>query len=164
MKMLHVIAVLLSAVPAVAQSPDLDEQFPYYIPPVREMKYGGYTIDKDKLPDNPQPRVFTKSFLIGHGVYLAANVFDIEMTHQGIAHHRCVEGGFDGERHPARGEMYAIDMTVLTFSTLVDALFKYELNQPNNHTKWLAWTPFTLAGWGTVGHLRGGIKWYANCW
>jgi len=57
MKLLQALAFLFLVIPALAQSDDLDKQFPYYVPPVKPMKYGGYEIDKDKLPDNPQPRV-----------------------------------------------------------------------------------------------------------
>jgi hypothetical protein len=162
MKVPIALAILLSAVPAITQR-NLDDQFRGN-PPVRRNLSGGYEIDKDNLPDNPQPRVFSKAFLIGHGIYLASNVFDIEMTHQGLAHHRCVEGGFDGGQHPSRGELYRGDLPVFGFLTFMDILFKMEYNRPDIRTKWLVWMPFSFAGWGTMGHLRGGIKWYTDCW
>jgi hypothetical protein len=162
MKPTFALAILLSAAPTMAQR-NLDDQFRDN-PPVKQNLSGGYEIDRDKLPDNPPPRVFSKSFLIGHGIYLASDVFDIEMTHQGLAHHKCAEGGFDGGQHPSRGELYRGDLPVVGIFTLLDVLFKLEYNKPDNHTKWLAWAPFTFAGWGTAVHLRGGIKWYANCW
>jgi hypothetical protein len=56
---------------------------------IKRMPYGDLV--HDKTGDPVKPRVLTKTFFLVHGTYLAANVFDIEMTHQGIAHHNCVE-------------------------------------------------------------------------
>ena len=36
--------------------------------------------------------VFDKKFWIAHGIFLDSIIYDAELTHQGLAHHRCVAG------------------------------------------------------------------------
>jgi hypothetical protein len=36
--------------------------------------------------------VFDKKFWIAHGVFLDSIIYDAELTHRGLAHHRCIEG------------------------------------------------------------------------
>jgi hypothetical protein len=119
--MREILIILLLCGSAFAQGATLNDQFPEAPEPVKRMPYGD--LAHDRTGDPVKPRVLTKTFFLVHGTYLAANVFDIEMTHQGIAHHNCVEGGFDGDPHPSRGEMYAQDMTIFSFITGLDYLF-----------------------------------------
>jgi hypothetical protein len=135
----------------------LKEQFPESPQPVKRMQFGGYELDKSKII--PEPRTFTKKFIFAHAAYLSADVFDIEMTHQGLAHHNCVEGGFDGGRKPSRTELYAVDMIVFAVTTGLDSLF-----QKDHPPKWASWIPYMGAVSGTVTHLKGGIEWYNRCW
>src|SRR5690348_14948267 len=62
----------------------LEEQFPEAPEPVTRRLDGG--LKHDLLEDariRRAERSYMRKFWIAHGVFLAANVFDIEMTHQG---------------------------------------------------------------------------------
>jgi hypothetical protein len=151
-----ILIALLLCVPASAQLSGLDQQFPETPEPIKEMPYGGYAHDKaGEVKEHP---ALTKTFLLVHGTYLAANVFDIEMTHQGVAHHNCVEGGFDGDPHPSRGEMYAVDMTIFSVITGLDYLFA-----KGHPPKWFP-VQYIMPGIAIGKHLKGGIDWYSRCW
>lgn len=58
-------------------------------------------------------------------------VFDVEMTHQGIAHHKCVENEV-GDLFPSRGGTYRTDLLVLAGLTALD----YALAVPHLSPKW----------------------------
>jgi hypothetical protein len=156
MKALFALIVLSTAVGAQSMG-DLTQQFPENALAVKSSQYGGYQRDKDRLPE--APGALTRKFLFAHGVYLASNVFDIEMTHQGLAHGKCLEGGFDGSGRPSRGELYAKDMSVFAIITGMDWMFA-KLHPP----KAFQWMPFMGSTQGTIVHLRGGINWYRRCW
>jgi hypothetical protein len=154
---ISVIVFVLTASVVRGQSA-LEQQFPENPQPIRPMLHGGYEIDRAKLVH--EPRALTKKFVFAHSLYLASTVFDIETTHQGIAHHKCVEGGEGiADPHPARGEMYAKDMTVFAVLTGLDFVFA-KLQPP----KAFRWMPYMGSTVGTIQHLRGGTQWYARCW
>lgn len=157
MKLIPVLLTILLLTGIACGQSALEQQFPEAPQPVKPLRYGGYEVDRSKIVKDP--RTLTKTFIIAHSAYLAANVFDIEMTHQGVAHHKCVEGGFDGDRHPSRGEMYATDMGIFAALTTFDWLFAKA--QPPKAFKWM---PLMGATWGTTVHLKGGIDWYNRCW
>ena len=150
------LVALLLCTPAFAQSSTLDQQFPEAPEPIKEMPHGGYA--HDKSGDVKEPRALTKTFLLVHATYLAANVFDIEMTHQGLAHHNCVEGGFDGDPHPSRGELYRQDMAVFAVITGFDYLFA-----KTHPPKWFP-VQYFMPAMAIGKHLKGGIDWYSRCW
>lgn len=113
-----------------------------------------------QLPDAPRSPIFTKKFVAAHVVYLTADIFDIETTHQGIAHHKCVEGGFNGyDAHPSRGGMYAQEMPIFGVLTGLDILL-----QSRHFPKAVAWVPYMAPIYGTAVHLHGGLQWYEKCW
>jgi hypothetical protein len=70
---------------------------------------GGYLDGPGKLvyPGDKPQAIFTKTFLTLHGVFLAATVYDLEMTHQGLAHHRCVEQYGARRIRPEGGTMHS---------------------------------------------------------
>ena len=154
--MREILIILLLCGSAFAQGATLNDQFPEAPEPVKRMPYGD--LAHDRTGDPVKPRVLTKTFFLVHGTYLAANVFDIEMTHQGIAHHNCVEGGFDGDPHPSRGEMYAQDMTIFSFITGLDYLFATA-----HPPKWFP-VHYFMPAIAITKHLKGGIQWYSRCW
>lgn len=139
----------------------LEEQFPEAPEPVTRRADGGL---KHDLMENARirraERSYMRKFWIAHGVFLATNVFDIEMTHQRIAHYKCVEGG-EGivDPHASRGEMYRKDMIVFGAITGMDLLFA-KARPP----KAFKWVPFIGSSYGTVMHLRAGIRWRTGCW
>ena len=84
MKLFALYLLLLTVSTAVGQTAeDLEQQFPEAPQPVKHSQFGGYEIDKSKLP-KPQP-IFTKKWVGAHAFYLGTTVFDIEVTHQGQA-------------------------------------------------------------------------------
>ena len=95
-----------------------------------------------------------KRFLIPHAIAFASGVLDVEVTHAGLAHHRCVEKGTTP--FPSRGELYAKTMVPLAVFTAFDALMRK------------ANLPFYLynggAAYGSVVHFRGAGLWLKNCW
>jgi hypothetical protein len=149
--------LLVLALPTYAQTDSLAEQFPENPQPLKHLLHGGYEVDRENTAK--EGRALSKKFLLAHGVYLASNVFDIEMAHQGLAHHNCQEGGFNGDPHPSRGELYAVDMSIFAAVTSLDWVFAR-----SNPPKAFRWMPFMGSTWGTVLHLRGGVQWYTRCW
>lgn len=98
-------------------------------------------------------------------IFLAgATIFDIEMTHEGIAHHKCVEGNLDLARHPSRGELYFDNVKAFAPMVLMGGLGA--LSGRAAHLPRWAWKTlgYIGPGYGSTIHLRGGIHWYTRCW
>jgi hypothetical protein len=93
-------------------------------------------------------------FWIAHGIFFAATVFDIEATHQGLAHHQCVENSVDMP-YPSRGHLYRHDMMFFAGFTVADLLLR-KAGVPI--------APYSAAAVGTVVHARGGAKWLTGCY
>lgn len=47
-----------------------------------------------------------RSFWPSVAFMAAGGIYDAEVTHQGLAHHKCVEGNMDWVRYPSRGMLY----------------------------------------------------------
>jgi hypothetical protein len=95
----------------------------------------------------------SRTFLWAHAVELGANIADAEMTHAGIAHHKCIEA--NGPAYPSRGHLYRYDLIPLALTTGLDfVLDKY------------AWRPLSLVApaIGTVNHIKGALSWTGSCW
>jgi len=124
------------------------------------------------LPDTPQPAmlvqpehlrgtdgsprtrpvIWNKKFVVAHAAYLGAIVYDIEVTHQGLAHHKCVEGT-GADPTPSRGQLYGKDLPVFAASAGLDWLLaKYKI----------PYLPYVLPVAGAVVHVRGGTKWFTE--
>jgi hypothetical protein len=107
------------------------------------------------IPLRTNREVWTsKSFVLSEAGYLGAVVFDVEATHQGLAHHRCVESNGD-ELHPSRGKLYRNALPEYGFSLVLGWLMSHYVWQP---------LVFELPGIGIVKHVRGGARWLQNCW
>jgi hypothetical protein len=123
------------------------------------------------LPVSPQPRmlvrpenalpevqqrkrasVWNKKFISAHAAYLGAIIYDVEVTHQGLAHHKCLEGN-GGDPTPSRGELYG--KTLATFAAT--AGFDWLLARHK-----VPVVPYLLPIAGTVVHLRGGTQWFTE--
>jgi len=111
-----------------------------------------------------KPRRFlTHAFLGGNAVFLASIIYDVEMTHQGLAHHRCVEDSFENP-YPSRADLYKKDLILFAGLTAMDLLLKKagdDLDLP----------PFVTAMGGNMGaiigtlkHVHGGTHWATQCW
>lgn len=145
---------------ALAHGQNIQEQFPEAPQPVKHSQFGGYEIDKAKLPKH-QP-LFTKTWVGAYGFYLGTIVFDAEMTHQGLAHHNCREGNIDLGPRPSRGELYRNNLLkeyvpLTAINLLLQAAWRGD-GQPK---RW-EWVPLIGAGYGSAVHLKGGIQW-AQC-
>jgi hypothetical protein len=71
--------------------------------------------------------VFDRRFWIAHGIFQDSIIHDAELTHQGLAHHRCVEGHMNlGSIHRARRSIVIILLEQFLSLTFMDwALGKY---------------------------------------
>jgi hypothetical protein len=111
-------------------------------------------------PDAPAPlrsnrEVFhDRTWLATQSFWLGTIVYDSELTHQGLAHHNCVEGSQIGP-HPSRGALYRSDLPEYVVGTAFNYLALRFLAKP---------LIFEFAAYGSVEHLRGGTAWLLNCW
>ena len=95
-----------------------------------------------------------KTWLITQGAWLGAIVYDVELTHQGLAHHKCVEQNGD-TAHPSRGELYTSSIPEYAVGTA----FNYMMLRLV--TKALIFEFPAMSG---TKHIIGGTKWVMNCW
>jgi hypothetical protein len=101
-------------------------------------------------------RVWTRKFLAAHGILLASGIYDAEVTHQGLAHHRCVEKNF-GNPYPSRGKSYRDALLPIAAVTAADwAMAKLRIPI----------LPYTLMPAGlSVVHFQSGSQWFTHdCW
>jgi hypothetical protein len=112
-------------------------------------------------PDAPAPlrtnrEAFRdKTWLAAQTVWLGAIVYDSELTHEGLAHHRCVEGNSDLGPHPSRRAIYLSDLPEYAVGTAFNWLVLRYVGKP---------LIFEFPSYGTVQHVRGGSAWLSNCW
>lgn len=101
-------------------------------------------------------KVFNKKFIAAHAVLLGSMVYDAELTHQGLAHHECVEANTYLGPHPSREELYR--QNLLAFSAVggLDWVAAKFIKIP--------YLPYVTPGVESVIHLRGGSKWLTQCW
>jgi hypothetical protein len=105
-----------------------------------------------EISQRARPTVWNKKFIAAHAAYLGAIVYDIEVTHQGLAHHKCLEKT-GGDPSPSRGELYGKDLPVYAASAGLDwVLAKYKI----------PYMPYVLPVAGTVVHVQGGTKWFTE--
>ncbi len=64
-----------------------------------------------KLIEPKKDRIFNKKFIAVNLLLLGSTVFDVEVTHQGLAHHNCLEAN-GNSRNPSRGNLYARELPI----------------------------------------------------
>jgi len=108
----------------------------------------------DRVKDlTSRPSVWNKKFILTHALMFASIVYDDEVTHQGIAHHKCTEA--NASPHPSRGELYVKDLPVAVAVTAFD----YFLAR-----KHILIAPYTNPLVGAAKHFYGGTEWFTgNC-
>lgn len=123
-----------------------------------------------ELPDAPQPQLtsssrdtltpltwhrtlHSKTFWAAHGVLLAATVYDVEVTHAGLAHHKCVENGEN--LYPSRGYLYKTNLPIIAAFTVGDLVLR-KMGVPFGY-----YAPPIV---GSAKHFYGGSKWLTQCW
>jgi hypothetical protein len=151
---LILLALVLSGHAQEVGSSQYGNQFPAAPEPVKPLPHGAWQHDPPRL------KTFTRTWVIAHSVFAASIVYDAEVTHTGIAHHKCVEQNSDLPRHPSRGELYrdsALPFAVMTgFDLLV---------QSRHLPKGAAWIGYIGAIYGTGIHAGYGSTWFgAGCW
>jgi hypothetical protein len=113
-------------------------------------------------PDAPS-KLLSRPFIINHSIYLGSEVFDAEITHAGLAHHRCVELNINPPR-PSRGDLYRYNLTEFGIVLGVDIGLKL-IARHLDFPRWLAETDGSIgATVGTVIHVKGGASWLGRCW
>ena len=127
-----------------------------------EKQQSAWTSEID--PDGPQiswkQGLAERRFWVTHLAMWLSGVFDVEVTHAGLAHRNrlhptgCAEANL--EPHPSRGELYTNTLLPIAAITGLDLLMRK------------AKMPFFVydggAAYGAIVHLRGGIRWLNQCW
>jgi hypothetical protein len=106
-------------------------------------------------PVGAKTAVSNKMFITTHAVYFASTVYDGELTHEGLAHHRCEESNPNFGTHPSRDEFYSKNMLVFGAVTGVDWL---------TAKTGVRYLPYVGPAVATAVHVTGGSKWLTNCW
>ncbi len=101
-------------------------------------------------------KVFNKKFIAAHAVLLGSIVYDAELTHQGLAHHECVEANTYLGPHPSRAELYRQNLLAFGAVGGLDWVAAKFIKIP--------YLPYVTPGVESVVHLRGGSKWLTQCW
>jgi hypothetical protein len=105
-----------------------------------------------EVPQRKRDRVWNKKFVSAHAAYLGAIIYDVEVTHQGLAHHKCLEGS-GSDPTPSRGELYG--KTLATFAATVGLDWFLARHK-------IPIVPYVLPIAGTVVHVRGGTQWFSE--
>jgi hypothetical protein len=101
-------------------------------------------------------KVFNKKFIAAHTAFLGSIIYDAELTHQGLAHHKCVEANpYLGVR-PSRGEVYK--QNLLTFGAISG------LDWATARFIKIPYIPYVTPIVETTVHIQGGSKWLTECW
>jgi hypothetical protein len=107
------------------------------------------------LPSLERGNVVNKKFLLAHAAFLGSIVYDAELTHGGLAHHKCVESNPSLGTHPSRGEIYEQNMLVFSAVTGLDwVTAKLRIR----------YLPYVSPIVGSAVHFTGGSKWLTECW
>ena len=96
-----------------------------------------------------------KTWLATQAFWAGAIVYDTELTHQGLAHHRCSETTVQLGPYPSRGAIYRNDLP----EYIVGTAFNYAMLRL--FTKPMI---FEVPSWGSIRHIQGGSEWLLDCW
>lgn len=125
-----------------------------------------WSLTERKEPDvapRPDP-VWDKKMWAAHLVLAGSMIFDVETTHQGLAHHQCYEGNDSLRQAPSRAELYKDNL--LQFVPVVFMDWLGAASGRAAHLPRWAWKSIGYIGptYGSAVHIRGAISWYTNCW
>jgi hypothetical protein len=105
----------------------------------------------------PNRRLFTNK---SYWTYVAADVFagafDSEMSHEGYAHHRCVEGGEGLPTFASRARLYTHNLPE-EGALIALGLVATKIRMPR-------WLLFATEAYPLQAHIRAGLKWREDCW
>lgn len=108
--------------------------------------------------------IWDKKMWAAHLALAGSMIFDVEMTHQGLAHHQCVEGNDNLSLRPSRSELYIDNLKQFGPIVFMDWLGTAAVR--NGHLPRWIWKPMGLAGpiYSSIVHIKGGLAWYTRCW
>lgn len=90
-------------------------------------------------------------------VFAASAIFDTEVTHAGIAHHRCVEGNpYFNTHYPSRGHLYKHNAEEFAVVGGLGFLM--------TKARIYRWIPVGMGAYGAQMHFRAAASWLGNCW
>jgi hypothetical protein len=100
--------------------------------------------------------VLNKKFIAAHAVLLGSMVYDAELTHVGLAHHKCVEANPYLGAHPSRGEIYGQNLLAFAAIAGLDWITAKLIK--------VHCLPYVAPIAESVVHFRGGSQWLTECW
>jgi hypothetical protein len=112
----------------------------------------------------PPDPIWDKKFVAANIFFAGATIFDIEMTHEGIAHHKCVEGNLSLARHPSRFELYFDNLQDFAPAVVLNGVGLLGLRAAHLPRWYWKAAGYFSPVYGSTIHLRGGIHWYTRCW
>jgi hypothetical protein len=125
-------------------------------PHIADTEYAIISADTEPLPKAKHPSFWSphprRNFWIAHGALLASTVYDEEVTHQGLAHHKCIERTVDPP-YPTRAQLYE---NGLAFDALVTG-FDYLLYRTAGHG-----SQYAGAAVGIIVHVHGATQWFTE--
>jgi hypothetical protein len=115
-----------------------------------------------KAPTPVDP-IWDKKMWAAHIFFAGSMVFDVEATHQGLAHHNCAEGNLSFGEHPGRWELYKDNLFQFVPEVAMDWLGAFA-GRSAHGPRWM-WKPIGYMGpiYGGTIHLRGGVRWIVDC-
>jgi hypothetical protein len=128
--------------------------------------YGVYNPETGIYERNEQLHtcpVWTKKFIAAHVAFLGALAYDIEVTHQGLARHKCPEGDLAAGlgSHPGRSALYRDDLLEQFLPITAWDFLMAKLKPPRP----FFWLPYMGATAGVSSHVRAGTEWFTGgCW
>lgn len=159
MKTLLVLLVLAGA--ALAQTPDAPStvQPPQIrLIPFTQKKESSWKYLWDGREARTNREVFHEPYYVASTLVFAASlVYDTELTHAGLAHHKCVEGNpYFNTHYPSRGHLYKHDAEELAVVGGLGFLF--------TKARIYRWIPLGMGAYGSYVHFKAGSSWLQNCW
>jgi hypothetical protein len=116
------------------------------------------------LPPPVRVPVWDKKTWAAHVILASSMIFDVEMTHEGIAHHRCEEGNSDLNAHPSRSELYLDNLEQFAPIVVIDWLGSAAF-RAHHLPRWARMSIGYLGpSIGSAKHIKGGVDWYTKCW
>jgi hypothetical protein len=115
----------------------------------QQWDYGKYHISNREVLAN-------KSYLLFVTADVLVDTFDAEMSHEGFAHHRCVEGAQGLPPIASRWSLYGNNIPEEA-AVIVVGFVETKIKMPR-------WLIFTGDVYPVESHLRAGLKWYQDCW
>lgn len=124
--------------------------------PLPQPKPAGFFTAGDDAPiRSNRQAVHDKTWVTTQAFWLAAIAYDVELTHQGVAHRKCAEKNLELDEHPSRGSLYLGSLPEYAAGTAFNWIVLRYAFKP---------LIFLFPVWNGAEHIRGGTSWLLNCW